>query len=131
MGAWGIGPFDNDDAGDWAYDVVESDDLSVVEAAINEIASAQGAYLESPDCCNALAAAELVAAMLGKPSDSLPEELAQWISGRPAPPSSTVKNAQEAVSAILAASELRELWEETDDYEQWTAITRDLLRRLG
>ena len=30
MVAWGIRAFDNDDANDWAYDLAEIDDLSLV-----------------------------------------------------------------------------------------------------
>lgn len=30
MGAWGHGPFDNDDAGDWVWELEESEDFSVV-----------------------------------------------------------------------------------------------------
>lgn len=33
--------------------------------------------------------------------------------------------------AILAQSELKELWEETEEFEQWKATVTDLLERLG
>jgi hypothetical protein len=33
-------------------------------------------------------------------------------------------------AAVLGASELQELWEESDDYLQWQDVTKDLLARL-
>jgi hypothetical protein len=70
MGAWGIRAFENDDASDWLYDVEESNDLSIVAAALNVDESG---YLEAPEACNALAAAEIVLALQGKPRTGLPE----------------------------------------------------------
>lgn len=53
MGAWGIKSFENDDASDWLYDLEESDDPSVIQKALQ----LDMAYLEAPECCNALASA--------------------------------------------------------------------------
>ena len=81
MGAWGCRTFENDDASDWLYELYESDDFSIVEAALKSVTS--GGYLEAPDCCNALAAAEVVAALNNKPASSLPKELISWLSSVP------------------------------------------------
>jgi len=56
MGAWGVKTFENDDSSDWLYDLEESNDLSVIEAALNEGGSD---YIEAPEGCNILAAAEV------------------------------------------------------------------------
>lgn len=34
MGAWGVLPFDNDEAVDWAYGLDDVDDLSLVESTL-------------------------------------------------------------------------------------------------
>ena len=66
MGAWGIGHFDNDDAGDWVWELEDSKSLAPVASAIATV-EASPDYLESPDACVALAAAETIAASLGNP----------------------------------------------------------------
>ncbi len=130
MGAWGHGNFDNDDASDWLYELESSPGLSAVEAALDAALGDPDAYLEAPECCNALAAAEIVAALGGRPGDDLPELARALIDGRPSAPAELVGKARSAVSRIGSASELRELWEEGEDYERWRAVLDDLGARL-
>lgn len=63
MGAWGADNFGNDDAGDWIYELEVSKGLSAVLPPL-ELVVSNDSYLESPDCCIALAASEVVAAGL-------------------------------------------------------------------
>ena len=58
MGAWGIGTFDNDDASDWPYDLEGSEGTVLIEESLDRVLAEED-YLESPDCANALAAAEM------------------------------------------------------------------------
>jgi hypothetical protein len=129
MGAWGVGHFDNDDAGDWVWELEEAKSLDPVRAAI-EAVEASDDYLEAPEASIALAAAETVAATLGKPVTDLPDSVAALISelGKPSP--ELVTRAKFAVTKIADVSELRELWEETDDFSTWQAKVSDLLERL-
>ena len=129
MGTWGHGPFDNDDAGDWVWSLEESDDFSVLQKTLDGIVNAGGVYLESPACCEALAAAEVVAALLGRPTTELPDEVRSWIRGRAVPPG-LVGLAKQAVATIKAKSELQELWQETEDYDVWSKSVVDLESRL-
>lgn len=46
-GAWDTGPFANDDALDWVWELSESNDLSVIETTLKSAASSSG-YLEAP-----------------------------------------------------------------------------------
>jgi hypothetical protein len=131
MGAWSHEPFGNDDAGDWISELEQSKDLSVVEAALNAVTDDAEEYLQAPQCSTALAAAEVVAALLGRPSTSLPAEAVGWTSGRSRPSTSLVAKAKRAVSAVLETSELQELWAESEDYPQWQAGTKNLLARLN
>ncbi len=64
MGAWGVLAFDNDDANDWAYGLENISDLSLVESAFSQLEAADN-YLEAPAACEALAACEVIARLLG------------------------------------------------------------------
>jgi hypothetical protein len=131
MGAWSHEPFGNDDAGDWVWELEKTNDFSLLETALSTVTDAAADYLEAPECCEALAAAEVVAALLDKPCASLPDDVAAWVKGKPRPGPALTGKARAAVAAILGSSELQELWEESDDYLQWQAITKDLEVRLG
>lgn len=131
MGAWSHEPFGNDDAGDWIYELEESTDLSAIERALAAVTTQAEEYLEAPECSSALAAAEIVAALIGHPVATLPESAAAWVKGRAKPDGALIAQAKSAVAAVLGGSELQELWEESDDYAQWQEVTNDLLVRLG
>jgi hypothetical protein len=130
MGAWGIGHFDNDDAGDWVWELEEAKSLTPVTSALNEV-EASSDYLDAGIASIGLAAAETVAATLGKPAADLPESVAEVVASLQAvaDPALTSR-ARAAVEKIAADSELRELWEETDEFGQWQSKVSDLLERL-
>jgi len=130
MGAWGIGHFDNDDAGDWVWELEEAKSLAPVTSAFDEV-DASTDYLDAGIACIGLAAAETVAATLGKPAADLPESVAEVIASLQAAADATlVSRARAAVEKIAKESELRELWEETDDFGKWQSKVADLLERL-
>ena len=131
MGAWDSGPFDNDDASDWLWELEESSDTTVIAAALHAIAQGGDDFLEAPDCATALAAAEMVAALCGQPRAELPDEAREWVSdneGLDASP--LVPIALEVVQQIRTDSELKELWDEGEDPAKWYATLDDLTRRL-
>lgn len=130
MGAWGYGSFDNDDALDWVNELERSEDLSAITRALDAVTDNSADYLEAPDCSVALAAAEVVAALAGNPSPSLPEEVTQWLCVHKDVDADTVSKAKRAVNIVLLNSELKELWEESDEFERWRAVVTDLLCRL-
>ena len=78
MGAWGSGPFDNDDAMDWVAELESARDVGVVRSALESVTDADG-YIEAPVGSVALASAEVVAALRGKPGADLPEEVSTWV----------------------------------------------------
>ena len=68
MGAWGAGVFANDAAADWADDLVRGGSADVVRAALAAAAErSPEADLDADEGCEALAAAEVVAATAGRP----------------------------------------------------------------
>ncbi len=131
MGAWGYGNFENDDALDWIYELEEASDTSAIVAALARVTDESADYLEAPECCNALAAAEVVAALNGKAASSLPDEVTTWIKGKAKPESALLAMTKRAVGAVLGDSELKELWEETEHYDVWRQTVEDLKVRLS
>lgn len=77
MGTWGSGPFDNDDAADWAWRLTPDADEAVVRATL---APAPGQRLPSEEVV--VAAAEVVAAGIGQPHPELPDDVAAWVNER-------------------------------------------------
>ncbi|MFC3150610.1 DUF4259 domain-containing protein [Litoribrevibacter euphylliae] len=118
MGAWGFKTFENDDSSDWLYELEESSDLTVIESAISE---ANEDYIEAPEGCNILAAAEIILALHGKAKESLPDNAEQWVSKNKSLDTSGLRDkAIQAIDKLLSdSSELKELWQETDDFEFW------------
>ncbi len=134
MGAWGTGLFENDDALDFAGDVVERGGLALVENVLDEILDMGPEYLEAPDAEQALVAAEIVAALAGRPAPDYPDELAEWLDELDAvPDEALVDTARRAVQRVLTPpSELLELWEEAgeDDYAEWRVGVESIAARL-
>lgn len=130
MGAWGAGSFENDDALDWLDDL-ESRGLAAVDEALRAAAEAEGAYLEAPDASTALAAAEVVATLRGRPPLDFPGEVEAWakLNARE-PDRALLELARAAVDRVRADSELKELWEESGA-DEWRAAVDDLLARLA
>ncbi|MHA3770522.1 DUF4259 domain-containing protein [Verrucomicrobiota bacterium sgz303538] len=134
MGSWGILPFENDDALDWVWELEDAENFSVLEDALAHVASATDEeYVEAAEAEEALAAAEVVAALLGKKLGILPEAVSIFLERNrgKAPDAKLVSLAIKAVQRVRTSSELKELWEESDDAEKWEAAMDDLLTRLG
>jgi hypothetical protein len=135
MGAWGTGPFENDDALDWVWELEEGGER-VVRAALQAAVSAKGTYdADTGVASNAVAAAEVVAALRGRPYNKVPEEVEQWLSSAARPPQPDLLDlARRAVERVRSDSELKECWDEApdpSDRDAWYAAMDDLLARLG
>ena len=129
MGTWGPGPFDNDDAGDWAYQLTPDADERVIELALTSVEA--GGDPDAPTSQAAIAAAEVVAAGLGHPVPGLPDEVAEWVGTHADLSWQTLAPlALRSVARIVAGSELSDLWAESDDDVDWSAELRDLQDRL-
>lgn len=136
MGAWGDGPFDNDDAADWAAQLDDADQeagLRLIESALRQAAqeSADG-YLDCDDGAIAVAAAELVARFAGQPASvtSASESTPQWaarVSPQVATPLASLA-IQAAARVTGPRSELASLWDEAGT--SWRASMTDLASRL-
>lgn len=130
MGTWGPGSFENDDASDWLAELAFEDDTDFVEETLQDVADADG-YIEAPECQQAIAAAEAVAALNGSPAREVPKEIADWADNLgEAPDEALVALAVRAVERVRNDSELKELWME-GDFMEWYEAMDDLLSRLA
>lgn len=137
MGAWGHKNFENDDVGDWVYDLEKSKNKSVIHLALDRVLNHQN-YLEAPDCCVALAAAEIVYA--GRTSDHsrVSEDVSAWLNRKHGfikkKPivfdSEDVSKSIQAVVKVVNSSELKELWEASNDFQPWVDLQNGLISIL-
>jgi len=129
MGAGGPGSFQNDDALDWVYDLMQAKDTSFIEKTLQVVIRGDR-YLEAPQASVALAAAEVAAALGHAGSPDLPDEVKQWVSRHPSTSSSITQLALQAIQRIKTKSELKDLWDETQSGGDWYAVINDLEARL-
>lgn len=133
MGNWGIGSFENDGAADFLVDVLGSGDLSLIREVLDNVLTSTE-YVEAPDAVLAIVAAEVVAAARGRATLAAQQEegLADWLARiRPTVDDDLRQQAGNALRRILAEhSELRELWEDTEDFQDWQAAVTDLAQQV-
>ncbi len=128
MGAWGTAPFDNDDASDWVYEL-ERRGLAAIDSALSDALRATD--LEVPTDVNVIAAGEVIAAALGRPAATLPDDVLDLASGLAASIGGDhARRARTAIERVLEASEVADLWAESDDDAEWRASVGDLIGRL-
>ena len=142
MGAWGITTFENDGAMDWLTNFLDdpsedgiwnafpSEPIVIEPGFLGRLMGKKPKSLpEEVDGEEVLAAAEIVATVLGRPAKTNPDELKTLptIQLR----QSTVAKALAAIDAMMKDSNLKECWEETDEFEAWKAGVADLQQRLS
>ncbi|WP_159065052.1 DUF4259 domain-containing protein [Thaumasiovibrio subtropicus] len=132
MGAWGTGNFDNDTACDWAFQLEESDDLSLIESTIDEVFEED--YIDADVGSEALAAIDTLARLRGieRTKNAYTEAVDKWVANHPIATSEPlILRASEALIAIASEeSELSELWSETDEYDAWRQEIDSLIKAM-
>jgi Domain of unknown function (DUF4259) len=135
MGAWGTGPFDNDDANDFAEEVGAKDDLVAVEGALDKVLASGGDFLQAPEASKAVAAAEILTLLAERPSEETeyPDQIEEWAAeSEHVPSDALLAKAVRALDRILTPpSELLALWSEGEDLAEWKASLEDAKRRLA
>lgn len=157
MGAWGVKNFENDTALDWVLELTDGEDpgfiLETLEMALGEGDDGLGGgedddeddsdadldpdedeYLDEEICSSALAAAEIVAALRGRPASDLPDDAKAWIEQhgkKLAINQDLIDTAHDAIARIAADSELRDLWMDSDNADAWETVLTDLQKRVG
>lgn len=135
MGTWSCESFGNDSACDWAYDLEEGPrDFSFVEKTLSRAMAQDPADIDADTAVEAIAAAETLAKALGRGTrtDAYTERVDRWVAALTVrPDESLIATARHALSKIVApGSELRELWEESDEFEEWQSAVRRLRSAL-
>jgi hypothetical protein len=134
MGAWGVGNFENDDALDWVIDLESAKDMKIIQSAFEAVIQSAEDYVDAWEASVALAAAEVVSALLRTPHPKLPDDVVAWVSQQHGKSlvveKLIIEQALRALSIIAAESELQELWEETDEFDLWRAEVNALIARL-
>ena len=145
MSIWGPGPFDNDDGADWFAELRDEPEFQKVQEALDEIAHPEHiGYHDVADGAEAVAAAEVLAELLGSPGqdpvltdehDEVVEALrAQLKLGDRRSVKRLVQQAVDAIEIVVTDeenSELRQMWEEQpEDMPDWVTTMRALQQRL-
>lgn len=132
MGTWGVLAFDNDNACDWAGDLDDASDLSLVASTL--LCAEQESEIDAPTAEEALAACEVLARLLGHPgySNAYTEGVDDWVAAHPIkPPEELLARARSVIDRVLAdGSELRSLWEESEHLNEWQRAIHELRSRL-
>ncbi len=133
MAGWGTGSFENEDAQSFLGRLksLRIDDLRRILAR----AADQDGYILAPESSTAVAAAEVVAALVasgdGVVSHATPQEVLDWASKNKAPdPLDLLDLARRAVERVRTNSELKDLWLEAEGLNEWSAALRGLEERL-
>lgn len=125
MGTWSAGSFGNDSALDFVSRVTGTSGLF---RAI-EVLGPRSNWIDNDLATEAIAAADIVAALLGRASEDLPEGLSNTLKSFESPSSALVAAASTAVVHVRENSELADLWAESEG-EEWIGAINDLLARL-
>jgi len=126
--------FDNDHACDFAQDIEESADLSLVERSIENVLAVGKNEVDAPDAEKALVAAEVIARLQGRfgARNAYTEGIDAWVLAKKFRPSpSLVAMAVVAIDRILTPpSELLDLWTDSGGPEEWKECVAALRSRV-
>lgn len=125
MGAWGAGGFENDTALDFIATVESVNDI------VAAFSSETGEKIDADTASMVVAAAECVAAMLGRPADDIPDDFAVRLTGFGKPGPVLLENTRNHVSMVISDSELSELWSEADNPDEFNLAMTGLIDRLN
>ncbi len=124
MGTWGGGSFENDAAMDFVAELESLDDLQKPLVLARDVEQ-----IDADLAAQIVVVAEVVAAQRGYPCDGLPEDLSVKLADMGFS-QAVFEEVRNQLSAVIAHSELAELWAEGDAAE-WNRAMTDLIERLG
>jgi len=115
MGAWGIGPFDDDTAMELVED---GPDWTGLRSKL--VAMDNADYLEFVDAVHGWTSAALVARALGASFGDVDDDIEEAVSALGVMPDGLPVLAIQALTRLGAGnSHLYELWEDSDSFEDW------------
>ena len=129
MPGWGTGSFENEDAQNF---LARLGSVGIDELKPMLVHAADQEYVEAPESGVVITVAEIVAAARGNPPQAVPSQIAEWIGKIDGAPSDEMKElARRAVNKVRLNSELKDLWLEAEGLNEWSAVLRDLEKRLA
>jgi hypothetical protein len=139
MGIWSIDGFASDEALDWLKGLDPQAGAEPVVRALRVAVESPDPHLDTRRAQVALAAAELVAALHGRPHPELPEPALRWLESQTDPPLGADGSkdidalvlATRALDYVVTSSELAEIWSQQSDQRPWQAALDDLRMRLA
>jgi hypothetical protein len=134
MGAWGAGPFENDDAADWAFGF-DGIDAAAGLALVREALLLGEGYLDADVGAVAVAAAQVVVWVRDPglvPASAYGESIVTWLlTDQPEADEPLAAIARVAIERVRGAdSELADLWTEAED-PAWEASLDEIGAALG
>lgn len=132
MGAWGIKNFENDTAIDWLNDFMSDCDISKIEDVYDLILKEDN-FIDSDESFVTLAASEIILASKGIFSDDFPKEIDRNVIEKLHIKYDLIIKAKKTIYKILYFenhSELRELWGESEEFEDWENYQKKLLSKM-
>ncbi|OOV15520.1 DUF4259 domain-containing protein [Deinococcus sp. LM3] len=133
MSAWGVGPFQNEAAAEYAAEIVQDGAYALAEA-FDVALDPDNDYLEAEEGHRAVAAAETLAAVLTGDTAALTDAaLRAWVQNTDAAEVAHLRgHALEALERVLGpGSELPDLWEDSDDADAWQGDIQRLRAALS
>ena len=135
MGCWGPDSFDNDTACDWAWDLVEANNLSFIEKPLDRVLNFGDESLDSWVAEKGLAAAETIARLKGNwgDRDSYTAWMDMWVETSELVPSrALIEKALKAIERILSEpSDMLKLWTDSKYLAEWKESVKELSDRLS
>lgn len=131
MAAWGTKTFEDDTSVDWLTELSDAEETR--DFLLGAITLTADDDLDYDTGVMAVAAAEVIVALLDEPRKGLPEELGDWLSDNECDDITDLPViAQNALSLVLAeGSELQDTWIEAEDYSDWREGVDELLEIMG
>ena len=137
MGIWSADGFASDEALDWLQGLDPAAGAEPVLRALRAAAESPDPRLDAARSQVTLAAAELIAALYGRPHPALPEAARRWLAAQRAPQDTgpearaVLALATRALDLVVTSSALAEIWSQQEDQSRWRGALDDLRMRLA
>lgn len=130
MPGWGTGSFENEDAQNFLKSLASIQPEEIKR--LLSVAADEADYSNTSESSVVIVAAEMVASAKGAPPKSMPNEISDWMGKvEGAPSGELIDLARRAVHKVRLNSELKDLWQEADGLNEWSAVLRELEERLA
>lgn len=119
MATWGTKTFEDDTATDWVAELVDAEESR--EVLLAGVTLPEDEELDYDSGVIALAACEVIIALIDEPRKGLPEELKDWLADNECDDITDLpETALPAIDRVLSEeSELYTTWQSADDYDEW------------